>query len=525
MNKQRVRELLKVNLRYANPQQTTQQRGKGKIGRKLTRSLYWQYFYSGLIFLLVYGLVMGFVNFSQLPGRFTYYVALFGIIAFSQGISAIYNVFFESNDLPSFLPLPFTQGEIFTAKILIITLSTVPLVLPVVILFILTGIRAQVFWPLAIILGLLLFVVFMSIIFALCSLIVFGLTKTNFFKKHRQLVTSLLLIIAMGASIVGVLTLNQQANGAASGVDQGKISLLLPFFYGITEPFQLSGILSWLGLLLVAGGLLVILGRFFIPKLLEQLSATMPTEQKINKKHVAHQSLAQILAHYNLRLIGKANLMLQMVTSSVMFPLIFAISFSVSGDYNFSRLGDEMLGVTFVGGILVSLVTTNQSSLPANAISLEKQNFEFIRSLPLEMRTFLKAKFLIILQVQEALACGVIVIIGVLLHFPMLHLVSLLAGSLLGTYLSSLYYFYRDYRLLQLDWTEISQLFTRGMGKLGVAINMFVTLFVGALLLTFTTIGIKFTPLVVNLLVGIVILGGSIGWLLHYRQIWRTKLL
>src|SRR5699024_5893325 len=147
--------------------------------------------------------------------------------------------------------------------------------------------------------------------------------------------------------------------------------------------------------------------------------------------------------------------------------LIFAISFSVSGDYNFSRLGGEMLGVTFVGGILVSLVTTNQSSLPANAISLEKQNFEFIRSLPLEMRTFLKAKFLIILQVQEALGCCVIVIIGVLLYFPMLHLVSLLAGSLLGTYLSSLYYFYRDYRLLQLDWTEVSQLFTRGMGKLG----------------------------------------------------------
>lgn len=523
MNKHRVRELLKVNLRYANPQQTTQQRGKGKSGRKLTRSLYWQYFYSGLIFLVVYGLVMGFVDFSHLPGRFTYYVALFAIIAFSQGISAIYNIFFESNDLPSFLPLPFTQAEIFTAKILVVGLSTVPLVLPVVILFIITGIRAQVWWPLAIVLGLLLFVVFMTIIFALCSLIVFGLTKTNFFKKHRQLVTSLLLIIAMGTAVVGVLTLNQQADGAVAGVDQGKIFLLLPFFYSLTVPLRLTGILSWLGLVLLAGGLLIVFDRLFIPKLLEQLVETTPIGKVAAKRHVAHWNLAQILQHYNLRLIGKASLMLQMVTSSVMFPLIFAISFSVSGDYNFSQLGSEMLGVTFVGGILVALITTNQTSLPANAISLERQNFEFVRSLPLEMRTFLRAKFWLILQVQEALGCAVIVILGILLHFPILHLVSLLGGSLLGTYLSSLYYFYRDYRLLRLDWNEVSQLFTRGMGKIGVATNMFVTIFVGALLLTSYAIMVNLNPLLVNVVVAIVILVGSIGWILHYRQIWRTK--
>lgn len=202
MNKKRLKELIKVNLRYANPQQTTQQRDKGKSGKRLTRSLYRQYIYSGLIFLLIYGVVLIFFDFSAMPGTFTYYVALFGVIAFSQGISAIYNVFFESADLPNFLPLPFFQAEVFISKIMVVVLAMLPLVLPVLLVFILTALRAKVFPPLAIVLGLVAFGLFLSIIFSLCSFIVFGLTKTQLFKKHRQLVTSLLLIIADRKSVV-----------------------------------------------------------------------------------------------------------------------------------------------------------------------------------------------------------------------------------------------------------------------------------------------------------------------------------
>ena len=104
MNKRQLLTLTSVNLRYANPQITDKARKKGKSGKQLTRYLIQQYLLSGLIFLLIYGLTMVALDFSRLPGFFTFYVALFGALGFSQGISNIFNVFFESQDLPAYPP-------------------------------------------------------------------------------------------------------------------------------------------------------------------------------------------------------------------------------------------------------------------------------------------------------------------------------------------------------------------------------------------------------------------------------------
>ena len=106
MNKRQLLTLTSVNLRYANPQVTDKARKKGKSGTQLTRYLIQQYVLSGFVFLVIYGLTMIALDFSRLPGFFTYYVALFGVLGFSQGISSIFNVFFDSQDLPAYLPLP-----------------------------------------------------------------------------------------------------------------------------------------------------------------------------------------------------------------------------------------------------------------------------------------------------------------------------------------------------------------------------------------------------------------------------------
>ncbi|KFN89745.1 permease component of an ABC superfamily transporter [Tetragenococcus muriaticus 3MR10-3] len=203
MDKTRFKELLKVNLRYANPQQTTKNREKGKSGASLTRSLVMQYFYSGLLFLLIYGFTMLGLDFSQLPGYFTYYMALFGIIAFSQGISVTYNIFFQSQDLPNFLPLPFRQSELFLSKIAVAILTITPLVLPVFVLFIFAGIRSNIFILWAIVGAILLFSCFLGVIFSICSFIVFGLAKTKLFKRHKQLMTSILLIVSVVIAVLG----------------------------------------------------------------------------------------------------------------------------------------------------------------------------------------------------------------------------------------------------------------------------------------------------------------------------------
>lgn len=524
LNKKKLFELVKVNLRYANPQQTTQQRDKGKSGAALTRSLYRQYLYSGLVFLVVYGVVTVFLDFSKLPGIFTYYVALFGIIAFSQGISSIYNVFFESNDLPSFLPLPFSQTEIFTAKILVVILSTIAFVMPVGIVFILTALRAGIFPVLAILLGLIAFGLFLSIIFSLCSFIVFGLTKTGFFKRHRQLVTSLLLIISTGTAVVGILAMNWQNNAAAGSHDRAVIVFLEPFFYCLTEPFKLAGLLSWGSLIVMVGILLVAFSKLFLPKLNTQLLATAQTKRTVRKKRAQINDLHHLLVHYNVQLINNASLLMQMFSNSVMLPLIFTISFAFSGGYNFAKLSASMLGVTFVGGGALAIVMTNQTSLLANIISLDRENFSFVRSLPLTLKNYLKEKFLFALKLQGTVTLVVTLIMSLVFHFPLPHIISLVLGGLLGTYLAGLYYFYRDYRLLRLDWTEVSQLFSRGGGNLSLVFSMFGIILVSVILLIIYAVLVKLAPILVNTIVGVVLVVLCFLWVKHYRKIWQTKL-
>nr|WP_284247276.1 ABC transporter [Tetragenococcus halophilus] len=523
----RLKELLKVNLRYANPQQTSKLRKKGKNGSALTRSLTMQYLSSGLIFLVIYGFAMLGLDFSQLPGYFTYYTALFGILAFSQGISVIYNVFFESQDLPNFLPLPFRQKELFLAKIVVVALTIVPFILPVFVLFVLTGIQANVFLLWTLLFAVVLFFLFLGIMFSICSFIVFGLTKTKLFKQHKQMMTSLLLIVSTVVAVLGILVISWQMPQAGEiFADRPTINFLLPFFYTASQPLTAEGLLS----LLILAGLLIVLSFLFakllLPKLYEQLIDSSSNNKIAKRKHKGHQSLRQLLVHYNAQLIRNPSLLMQVFSNSIMVPLIFIITFAFSAQIDLSMVGPQFLGVTFLGGIALSTIMVNQTSFVANIISLDKENFAFIQALPLSMKDYLREKFRFAYLLQLILVSSMAVIMGLVLQLPLLHFVSILLGGMAGTYLISLRYFSRDYRLLLLDWTEISQLFSRGAGNLGLVSTMIGSVFLSVILLVLYGFAVALLPsLAINMAVGIVVIAGSFLWYHHYQKKFWKKLI
>lgn len=111
MNSGIIKRLIAVNMLYVNPSSTNQIRKKGRKGKQVIRSIIQQYLLSGVIFLVIYGATMILIDFAKLPGYFTYYMALFALIGFSQSLSTIFNVFFESKDLQDYLPLPIKRGK------------------------------------------------------------------------------------------------------------------------------------------------------------------------------------------------------------------------------------------------------------------------------------------------------------------------------------------------------------------------------------------------------------------------------
>lgn len=522
MNKTQLAELLKVNLRYVNPQATNKARKSGKHGARLTRSIVNQYILSGVIFLAIYGLTMFAIDFSQMPGFFTYYVALFGIIAFSQGISAIYNVFFESRDLVGYLPLPFRQVDIFIAKIIIVAITIIPFALPVLIVFIMAGMRSGIFVVLAVLLAVVLFVLYLSLVFSFCSFIVFGLTRTKFFKKHKQLVTTLLLVVSVGVAVVGILLMNSQTDSLGM-VDRGTISAFLPFFYVMTQPFSLVAILSLGGLLGLNLLSFYLIKITLLSKMYEQLLDAAPGVSATKRTHKPNQNLRQLLFSYNSQLIRDPNLIMQVFSNSILMPMIFIIAFAVTGQINLNFLGMEYLGVCFTVGIALATLSVNPMSFVANIISLDKENFLFIRSLPLSMINYLKEKFRFASSLQLVINAVIVVAMGIFFHLPFILLVSALLGNIIATYLLSLRYFARDYRLLLLDWTNISQLFTRGAGNTGLVFLMMGSIFLNVLLIALYVVGVMmYSFWWINGPVFILLIIGCVSWYLYYqRNFWQ----
>ncbi|MFD2308265.1 ABC transporter [Enterococcus termitis] len=520
MNKKQLFELTRVNLRYANPQVTDRARKKGKSGKALTRSLINQYLLSGVLFLFIYGMSMFIIDFSTMPGLFTYYVALFGILAFSQGISVIYNVFFESQDLPAYLPLPFRQSTIFSAKILVVVLTVIPFVFPMFVVFLLTGWRSGIFPPVTLILSVILFTLIIAVTFSICCLIVFGLTRTAFFKKHKKVVTSLLLGISMAIAIIGILAMNAQSPSIESGqIDRQPIRLLLPIFTIASKPFSTAGLISFAGLLLLLALLLGIIKVLILPKLYEQLADASAATGISRRKHKKNQTLNQLLINYNKQLLKEPNLIMQVLSSSLLMPVIFIVTFAFSGALDLSRLDMRFIGVVFLAGVALAVLTTNQTSFISNLISLDQENFHFMRTLPVSMRNYMKQKFIVGLITQAILTDAIALIGGLLFHLPIPFLISLLIGASLGSYLLCLRYFARDHRLLLLDWTNITQLFSRGNGNSGLVLTMMLGIFGSIILLLlygFAAVSLPFLPLNITVLM-IVILISALS-IHHYQK-------
>lgn len=477
-----LKELIRVNLLFANPQVTQKGRLKGKSGTPLIRSILSQYVLSAIIFVFVYGLIMIQTDFSKQPQLFTYFVALFSVLGLSQTINAIINVFLESKDLPAYLPLPFTPRAIFSAKLIVVSLTVVPFLLPIFVLFLLSGIKAQVSLILAVLIALVLFLLCLLFLYLISSLLVFSLARTHFYKKHKKIVTSALLFITTGLVIVGVLVLNQSdaletTNGAPALV------VFLPLFYLTTQVLSLASLYSLIGLIGLLSCLLLIFRFFIFPRFYEELIEISTIQGNPTRKIKQQQSLTKLLWSYNLQLIKDPNLLLQVFSSSLVFPIIFFFSFGFSNVWNLSGVGNQYSVTLFYGGVLLSYLVTTPLSLVAILLSLDKENYLYIHATPISIRYYLRQKFLFGFIVQSILTFILATLAYFLFHMSLSLWIAFILGGILGSSVFSQVYFWRDFRLFSSHWTDLTQLFSRGSGTFGLLLLQFGGLVGGGLII------------------------------------------
>ncbi|MDR2975728.1 MAG: ABC transporter permease [Streptococcaceae bacterium] len=541
MNFRQIKTLFKINLLYVNPQVTEQSRRKIKRGKKLSNSLLLQYSLVGIIYLLLFSVMMLTIDLPKYPGYFGMYFILYLVFAGSQAFAAFHNVMYESKDLKDLLPLPIASSSIFFAKFLTVTFTVVPYALPLLSLFLMTGFRAT--GIIGMILAILVFLITITLLMEVCIWLISLIVQTDFFQRYKKTANAILLILptvgSMGAYFLLILQNNSQSDAIMAGklADRPIIPFFTPVFDALVHPISLGSLLYWPLSLLVLAALYMVIQKRTIPKMFElQLSESPAKPKSARKKPNAirsssaaaksSKSLSKQLFHYNLGLLKNPTLWMQGLINAYIMPFAMLFGVNMSTSINLSWLPLNYFAAFFLIGCFFALITISPASFCSLIISLDRENYAYITSLPMSLEYYLRMKFYFVVGLQTLLNTLVLTILSIILHIPFLLIVSLLLGNLLAQYIYSQFYYYRDFRLLNLNWTSISQLYTRGGGS-WLTVGLLVgTILGGAIIAAIAFLLLTILPLPVLVNVVLIALTLLVFWLVerHYQKVfWKSS--
>lgn len=514
MRLQQIKQLTKVNLIYANPQMIEKKRNKeAQTGTTSSippyMSVLLQSGFLLLVFLLLYGFMFAAIDFTKYPGMFTTYIVMFIVMALLQGFYLVYNLFYESKDLIHYLPLPFKGSEVFIAKLVVLALMISPYLIPILALFILLGQDAEQFIIVSIVVSLLLFLLLMLVVFFFSVVLVHLITKLAFFRKNKQAVTTTLYALSSLGMVAVIFFISSMKPGSEIAYgqvipDNRVIPFIRVFHQILLNPFSLNawfGIFLWIVLLAI---LALIVFKWVVPGFYQEDETDVRERQKkrkIPKKTIFSQntvkssekkkeesirlekhpvSVNRTLWKYNFGLIQDGTLIMQHLSSSIVFPIILLGPMIMDGIY----LGDITLrywAFVFFAGFIYAFLTLNAISIVGVIISLDRENFMYLKSLPFSMKNYLKQKFLFAFVAEAVLPLILGIVFISIAKVPLLLGILFLAGIMIGLFVLCHYYFARDFRLLELEWQNLTELFSRGGGNFIQVISIFGSFIVGIL--------------------------------------------
>ena len=522
MQLKKVVELGKINLLYSNPQAVEKKRNKeAKTGKPSRISAPMSVLLSNLfilvLFMALYGFMLGNMNFMEYPGFFTIYILMFSAITILQGFYTIYNLFYESKDKEYYLPLPFTSGEIFGSKLIVIFLTVIPYLAPSGVIFYMAARDASRSVLPSFLTALLLFLLLLAVVFMVAIVFVHFITKLTVFQKHQKTMTTALYTISSIGMVVIIFFISNLSTNADVNIgqvlpDYTPLPFIRVFHVAATNPFSseaLKGLALWFILLLV---LSFILYKWIIPNFYRatidqpvRSEKTNRVEEKVTNekkkgttRKVTKQpaTVNQSLWKYNFGLIQDGTLMMQFLSSSIILP-IFMLGPLLLNGLELPEIPPYFWGLFFFAGFVYTFLTLSSISIVGVIISLDRENFLYMKSLPFSMKNYLRLKFLFAFTVQSSLPVIVSIILMIVAKVPLIFGISFVLGLLIGLFTMSQFYFVRDYRFLNLDWQNLTELFGRGGGNFVQAITIFMTALVGIiaiagftfLLITLSSVG------------------------------------
>ncbi|HER5544683.1 TPA: ABC transporter permease [Streptococcus pyogenes] len=478
MNWSTIWELIKINILYSNPQSLAnlkkRQEKHPKENFKAYKSMMRQQALMIAMFLVIYLFMFIGVDFSHYPGLFSFDVAMFFIMSTLTAFSSLYTIFYESNDLKLYIHLPVTSEELYIAKIVSSLGMGTVFLMPLISLLLI------VCWqllgnPLSILVAIVLFLVLLVSSMVLAIYINAWVGKIIVRSRKRKLISTIMMFVSTFGAFVLIFAINISNNKRTmtDGVftDYPTIPYFKGFYDVVQAPFATAALLNfWLPLLLILamvyGMVTKVMPTYYREAFyISNENKVKQTKKPVNRPH-QNQSLAQLLRKHHLLTLQNATLLTQTYLMPLMYVMLFIGPSLSRGTGFFKHISPDYFGVALLFGVSLGVMCATPTSFIGVGISLEKDNFTFIKSLPITLKKFLMDKFCLLVGLQLIVPMVIYLVFGLfVLHLHPLLTIAFCLGYALSLIVQGELMYRRDYRLLDLKWQDMTQLFTRGDGQ------------------------------------------------------------
>ena len=527
-----IKKLVDINILYSSKEanlanlRKKQAKNRGKKVNVSARVLS-SYIFSSLLMLLLFINIAFHFPFEEMPSLFSTMVAILLVLAFSTAFTAFYNVFYESKDLASYSPYAFKESEIIIAKGLSVLLPALTGIVPTLAYFLVLYIRlAPSIW-----LGLPLMLLSLALLFVSVTLVMVGvvhfLAQTTVFRKYQSIFANVMIGIGVLIPLLFVFLLQSTSRDIVVRVRDIPF-LLYPIhlFYKIAvEPFSTEAILGLLAWIALTVFLLYLTKKKVFPHFYDVI--LLNSEEKVKKERRSKEGISRtkkgffrMVLRYNLSLLGQGTGVITVLFTSAFLPYLMMIGpISTIRD---SQLVPDVhprywLPLFFVG-MFIAVVNNNITSLPSIALSLERENVDFLKSLPFDFARYVKVKFWIIFAVQSFLPILTLLGLSLYLGLPILSMIYLLVAWVLASVSLSCHHYFKDMKNLSTNWSSITDLVNRSKG----IVTMVLIIIYSAILLISTIVSVYllqslFPVLAISLGVGaLILLLGLAIFVYHY---------
>ena len=471
-----IKKLVDINILYSSQEanlanlRKKQAKNPGKKVNVSARVLS-SYIFSSLLMLFMFINIAFRFPFEEIPSFFSSMVAILLVLAFSTSFTAFYNVFYESKDLASYRPYAFKESEIIIAKGLSVLLPALAGIVPILAYFLVLYIRlAPSLW-----LGLPLMLLSLALLFVSVTLVmvvaVHFLAQTTVFRKYQSIFSNVMIGIGVLIPLIFVLFLQSTFGSIVDKVRDIPFLLYpLHIFYKIAvEPFSTEAILGLLAWITLTVFLLYLTKKKVLPRFYDVI--LLNSEEKVKKERRSKERISttnkkgffRMVLRYHLTLLGQGTGVITVIFTSAFLPYLMMIGL-------ISKIRDSQivpdihppywLPLFFIG-LFIAVVNNNITSLHSIALSLERENVDFLKSLPFDFARYVKVKFWIIFAVQSFLPVLTLLGLSLYLGLPILSMIYLLVVWTLASVILSCHHYFKDVKNLSTNWSSITDLVNR----------------------------------------------------------------